>query len=44
MSSKKYINSKNWHSGYMVWEEGFLSKIHRGLIVNQLDFFNLVKN
>jgi len=44
MSSKKNINSENWSSGAVSLTGNYLSKIHRGLILNKLDFFNLVKN
>ena len=44
MGSKKYINSENWSSGAVSLTGNYLSKIHRGVILNKLDFFNLVKN
>ena len=44
MSSKKYINSDNWSSGAVSLTDNYLSKIHRSLMLNELDFFNLVKN
>ena len=44
MSSKKYINSDNWSSGAVYLTGNYLSKIHRRLMLNELDFFNLVKN
>ena len=44
MSGKKYINSENWSSGAVSLTGNYLSKIHRSLMLNELDFFNLVKN
>ena len=43
-NSKKNVNSKNWSSGAISLTENYLIKINRSLILNQLDFFNLVKN
>ena len=44
MSSKKYINSKNWSSGAVSLTKNYLPKVYRRLILNELDFFNLVKD
>ena len=44
MSSKKYINSKNWSLGAVSLTENYLTKINRRLILYELDFFNLVKD
>jgi SAM-dependent methyltransferase len=44
MSSKKYVNSENWSTRSVSLTRNYLSKIHRRLILNELDFFNLVKD